>query len=251
MKKSGKSKKLYTLEVTKDPIVQPKTQTQLPFDLRSSSQPIPQALSDKVSSDEMQQIPGPSSRTRANPKKKRNESDSEIEVNNSVKQSVLKSEQRWIFASSKELFSFSATSDVWPDGFSFIQRASLEENQTTTLCVDFREVMCRLLFKGPKKAAKDVFTNYDDQLRAGVKPESMKVTYVKVDRKRKVFDDVNFLSKKLKTSGQSSSLTLGGTPSKTKSTKAKATHESTEPETPKVITKNFTNMCTFWPSAQI
>ena len=65
----------------------------------------------------------------------------------------------------------------------------------------------------------------------------MKVTYVKVDRKRKVFDDVNFLSKKLKTSGQSSSLTLGGTPSKTKSTKAKKTHESTEPETPKVITK--------------
>ena len=127
----------------------------------------------------------------------------------------------------------------------------MKESQTTTLCVDFREKMCRLLFKGPKKAAKDVFTNYDDQLRAGVKPESMKVTYVKVDRKRKVFDYVNFLSKKLKTSGQSSSLTLGGTPSKTKSAKAKATHESIEPETPKVIRKNFSKMCTFWPSAQI
>ena len=94
---------------------------------------------------------GLAERTRLNPTKRRNESDSETEINESIKQSLLKNEQRWIYVSKTELFAITATSDLWPDNFNYIQLPSVEENKTIDLSLDSQSVRCRLLFRGPKK----------------------------------------------------------------------------------------------------
>ena len=159
---------------------------------------------------------GPSSRTRVNPTKRLNESDSEVEINNSVKLSLMKVEQKWIFVGAKEVHLLGVIGELWPENFSYIQRSMLEENKTTTLKIDGMDVSCRLLFKGSKKTAKEIYEKYEAQLKSGVRPESLKVTFVKVDRKRQVFDDVNFLSKTGTNTKQSSLPALGGSPNQSK-----------------------------------
>ena len=59
---------------------------------------------------------------------------------------------------------------------------------------------CQLLFKGHKKYVNSVYAKYQEQLRNGKKPESLNATYIRTDRKRKVCDDINFLSRSSKTS---------------------------------------------------
>ena len=145
-------------------------------------------------------VSGPASNTRPNPTKRRNESDSEVEINNSIKQSLLKNEQRWIFVDSHKIIVITPTSDYWPEGVDFIQRSTLEENKRIDLIEGTEPVSCRLLFKGQKKYVNSVYAKYQEQLRNGKKPESLNATYIKTDRKRKVCDDINFLSRSSKTS---------------------------------------------------
>ena len=71
-------------------------------------------------------ISGPASNTRPNPTKRRNKSDSEVEINNSIKLSLLKNEQRWIFVDSHKIIVITPTSDYWPEGVDFIQRSTPE-----------------------------------------------------------------------------------------------------------------------------
>ena len=78
-------------------------------------------------------VSGPSSNTRPNPTKKRNVSDSEVEINNSIKLSLLKNEQRWIFVDSHRIIALTPTSDYWPERVDFIQRSTLEENKRIDL----------------------------------------------------------------------------------------------------------------------
>ena len=67
---------------------------------------------------------GPASNTRPNPTKRRNESDSEVEINNSIKLYHLKNEQRWIFVDSHKIDVITPTSNYWPEGVDFIQRST-------------------------------------------------------------------------------------------------------------------------------
>ena len=71
----------------------------------------------------------PASNTRPNPTKRWNESDSEVEINNSIKLSLLKNEQRWVFVNSHKIIVVNPTSDYWPEGVDFIQRSTPEGNQ--------------------------------------------------------------------------------------------------------------------------
>ena len=230
MKKSGKNKKKkYSLSIDKEPLQQPAHQRKLTFEVCSFSQPM-LARGSNETIDNQFETAGPSSRTRVNPTKRLNESDSEVEINNSVKLSLMKAEQKWIFVGSKEVHLLGVISELWPENFSYIQRSTLEENKTTTLKIDGMVVSCRLLFKGSKKTAKEVYEKYEAQLKSGVRPESLKVTFVKVDRKRQVFDDVNFLSKTGTNTKQSSLPALGGSPNQSK--KPRITSKETTLKTP-------------------
>ena len=92
------------------------------------------------------------------------------------------------------------TSEYWPEGVDFIQRSTLEENKRIDLIEGTEPVSCRLLFKGQKKYVNSVYEKYQEQLRNAKKPESLNAMYIKTDRKRKVCDDINFLSRSSKTS---------------------------------------------------
>ena len=74
-------------------------------------------------------VSGPASNTRPNPTKRRNESDSEVEINNSIKLSLLKNEQIWIFVDSHKIIVITPTSDYWPEGVDFIQRSTLRKTK--------------------------------------------------------------------------------------------------------------------------
>ena len=114
-------------------------------------------------------VSGPASNSRPNPTKRRNESDSEVEINNSIKLSLLKNEQRWIFVDSHKIILVAPTSDFWPEGVDFIQRSTLEENKRIDLIEGTEPVSCRLLFKGHKKCVISVYSKYQEQLRNGKK----------------------------------------------------------------------------------
>ena len=134
----------------------------------------------------------PASNTRPNPTKRRNESNSEVEINNSIKLSLLKNEQRCIFVDSHKIIVITPNSDYWPEGVDFTQRSTLEENKRIDLIEGTEPVSCGLLFKGHKKYVSSVYAKYQEQLRNGKKPESLNARYIKIDRKRKVCDDINF-----------------------------------------------------------
>ena len=156
-------------------------------------------------------VSGPASKIRPNPTKRRNESDSEAEINNSIKLSLLKNDQRWIFVDSNKIIVITPTSDYWPEGVDFLQRSTLEENKRIDLIEGIEPVPCRLLSKGHKKYVNSLYAKYQEQLRNGKKPESLNALYIKTDQKRKVCDDINFLSR----SSKSSCTTLkifGGSP---------------------------------------
>ena len=135
-------------------------------------------------------VSGPASNTRPNPTKRRNESDSEVEMNNSIKQSLLKNEQRWIFVDSHKIIVITPTSYYWPEGVDFIQRSTLEENKRIDLIEGTEPVPYRLLFKGHRKYVNSLYAKYQEQLRNGKKPESLNATYIKTNRKRKVCDEI-------------------------------------------------------------
>ena len=229
MGKSGKARSNLTVSSIK--INQPVKQQKLTFGNSSLSQGAePLFESETCSSNEAETVSqhdfaqgGPAKRTRLNPTKRRNESDSEIEINESIKQSLLKNEQRWIFVSNTELYAITATIDLWPDNFNYIQGSSIEENKTIDLSIYSQSVRCRLLFRGPKKYVNEIYRKYDEQLRSGRNPDQLHVTYIKADRKQKFCDDINFLSKKMPSNSQTSALKLGATPTVktiTKSSKA-------------------------------
>ena len=110
MGKSGKTRSNLTVSSIK--INQPVKQQKLTFGNSTLSQGAePLFESDTCSSNEAKTVSqhdfkqgGPAKRTRLKPTKRRNESDSEIEINESIKQSLLKKEQRWIFVSKTELY---------------------------------------------------------------------------------------------------------------------------------------------------
>ena len=159
MGKSGKARSNLTVSSIK--IIQPVKQQKLTFGNSSLSQGAePLFESDTCSANEAETVSqhdfaqgGPAKRTRLNPTKRRNESDSEIEINESIKQSLLKNEQRWIFVSNTELYAITAISDSWPDNFNYIHRSSIEENKTIDLSIDSQSVRCRLLFRGPRNTS--------------------------------------------------------------------------------------------------
>ena len=103
---------------------------------------------------------------------------------------MLKNEQRWVLVGGKNLYVLTATSDMWPEEFDFVQRASLEDNQKVSLYVGTEDVTYRFLFKGPKKYVNEIYDKYDQQLRRGRSPENINVTYVKAHHKRRFREDV-------------------------------------------------------------
>ena len=106
-------------------------------------------------------VSGPAPNTRPNPSKRRNEWDFKAEVNNSIKPSHLKKEQKWFFDDS------TPTRDYWPERVDFIQWWTLEENKRIDLIVGTEPVSCRLLFKGYKKYVNSLYAKYQEQLRNG------------------------------------------------------------------------------------
>ena len=198
MGKLGKARSNLTVSSIK--INQPVKQQKLTFGNSSLSQGAePLFESDTCSSNEAETVSqhdfaqgSLAKRTRLKPTKRRNESDSEIEINESIKLSLLKNEQRWIFVSHTELYAITATSDLWLDNFNYIQRSSLEENKTIDLSIDSQSIRCRLLFRGPKKYVNKIYRKYDEQLRSGRNPDRLHVTYIKADRKQKVLRRYQF-----------------------------------------------------------
>ena len=113
MKKAGKNKKkrVFSLSIDKEPVQQPTRQRELTFEGCSISQPM-LAPSSNETIDNQIETAGPSSRTRVNSTKRLNESDSEVEIDNSVKLSLMKAEQKWIFVGSKEVHLLGVISEL-------------------------------------------------------------------------------------------------------------------------------------------
>ena len=115
------------------------------------------------------EVSGFASNTRPNPTKRRNESNSEVEINNWIKLSLLKNERRWIVVDSHKIIVVTPTSDYFPERADFIERSTLEENKRINLIVGTEPVSCRLLFKGHKKYVNSLYAKCHEHLRNGKK----------------------------------------------------------------------------------
>ena len=134
MGKSANRSKHGYLQVSKEKINQPSKQLRLTqmsqqtdalFESDDSFEEVAAAsLPVAATTCQISAVSGPTSNTRPNPTKRRNQSDSEVEINNSNKLSLLKNEQRWIFVDSPKILVITPTSDYWLEGVDFIQRST-------------------------------------------------------------------------------------------------------------------------------
>ena len=69
-----------------------------------------------------------------------------------------------------------------------------------------------MFFKGAEKVAKEVYEKYDRWLACRTQADRLKITFLKTDRKRRVCEDMNFLSDKLPASQPIPNLVLDGSP---------------------------------------
>ena len=204
MSKTQRGGKLYVVEVDRNAVKEkPKKQSYL----QANKQPCKRRLQFDDSDDSNNEISQSQtlSRTRPNPTRKKNDSDSEVEKNAAVKESLLKNEFRWAFLWQSEIMTLHPTSEQWPTSISFIGKMSFQEDCSLDLEVDNEIYPSRLLCKGPKKGVATAVENYQKQLDAKVKPENLKPVYLKSERKQRFCEDINFLSKKQKTNETASS----------------------------------------------
>ena len=150
MSKTGRGGKLYVVEVDRNAV---KEKSKKQSYLQTNKQPCKRRLQFDDSDDSNNEISQSHtlSRTRPNPTKKKNDSDSEVEKNAAVKESLLKNEFRWaIFWQSEIMTTLRPTSEQWPITISFIGKMSFQED-------------CSLIWRWTTKATPVVFCVRDQK----------------------------------------------------------------------------------------
>ena len=127
---------------------------------------------------------------RWNPTKRINDSDSEVEAEQAVKEKLIREEFEWIFVDHCSIVTVNASNDAWPALTNYRSKYTLPEDSIIKLKYQGDSYDSRLLCKGPRKKLKGIADNYHDQLRKGCQPDSLeKIT----------FDDMPKLSQEKRT----------------------------------------------------
>ena len=131
---------------------------------------------------------------RSNPPKKKNDSDTEVESEELIKQGLVKKDHEWLFASSDAIVVIKTTSDSWPPKMTFSQKENLTEDSVCKLFIGGDEQDCRLLCKGPRKYLEPIRKEYQEEIDKGVAVSELKKKLIKALRNTAIIEDFDFLN---------------------------------------------------------
>ena len=131
---------------------------------------------------------------RSNPPRKKNDSDTEVESEELIKQGLVKKDHEWLFASSDAIVVIKSTSVSWPPKMTFSQKENLTEDSGCKLFIGGDEQECRLLCKGPRKFLEPIRKEYQEEIDKGVAVSELKEKLIKALRNTAIIEDFDFLN---------------------------------------------------------